>query len=48
VEETLTIAWIVGHYWLSYRESSGESVTAEVLQQGVDLIIRLFKPYLDQ
>jgi AcrR family transcriptional regulator len=48
VEETLTIAWIVGNYWLAYLESSGESVTPEMLQQGVELIVRLFTPYLGQ
>ena len=46
VEETLTIAWIVGNYWLAYLESSGEDVTPEVVQQGVELIVRLFMPYL--
>ena len=48
VEETLTIAWIVGNYWLAYLESSGEDVTPEVLQQGVELIVRLFMPYLNK
>jgi hypothetical protein len=48
VEETLTIAWIVGNYWLAYLESSGEDVTPEVVQQGVELIVRLFMPYLNK
>ena len=46
VEETLTIAWIVGNYWLAYLESGGEAVTPQLMQQGVDLIERLFVPYL--
>ena len=46
VEETLTIAWIVGNYWLAYLESGGEAVTPQLMQQGVDLIERLFIPYL--
>jgi AcrR family transcriptional regulator len=46
VEETLTIAWIAGNYWLAYLESSGESVTQDMVQQGVELIVRLFTPYL--
>ena len=45
VEETLTMAWIVGNYWLAHLESGGETVTPELMQQGVDLILRLFTPY---
>jgi AcrR family transcriptional regulator len=48
VEATLTVAWIVGNYWLSHLESSGESVTPDMMQQGVDLIVRLFTPYLNE
>jgi AcrR family transcriptional regulator len=48
VEETLTIAWIVGNYWLAHLESGGEAVTPELMQQGVDLILRLFTPYLNK
>jgi AcrR family transcriptional regulator len=48
VEVTLTIAWIVGNYWLAYLESSRDDVTPEVLQQGVELIMRLFMPYLNK
>jgi AcrR family transcriptional regulator len=47
VDETLTIAWIVGTYWLAYLESSGESNAPDLLQQGVELIVRLFTPYLN-
>jgi AcrR family transcriptional regulator len=47
VEETLTIAWIVGNYWLAHLESSGETVTPELMQQGVELILRLFTPYFE-
>lgn len=48
VEETLSIAWIVGNYWLAHLESGGETVTPELMQQGVDLILRLFTPYLNK
>jgi AcrR family transcriptional regulator len=48
VEATLTIAWLVGNYWLNHLESSGESVTLDMMQQGVDLIVRLFTPYLNE
>ena len=48
VEATLTIAWIVGNYWLSHLESGGENVTPEMVQQGVELIVRLFTPYLSE
>jgi AcrR family transcriptional regulator len=48
VEETLTIAWIVGNYWLAHLESGGETVTPDLMQQGVELIVRLFTPYLTQ
>ena len=48
VEETLTIAWIVGNYWLAHLESGGETVTPELMQQGVELIMRLFTPYLNK
>jgi AcrR family transcriptional regulator len=46
VEETLTIAWVIGNYWLAYLESSGEAVSPDLMQQGVELIVRLFAPYL--
>ena len=48
VEATLTIAWIVGNYWLAHLESNGEAVTPEMMQQGVELIVRLFAPYLNR
>jgi AcrR family transcriptional regulator len=48
VEETLTIAWIVGNYWLAHLESGGETVTPDLMQQGVELILRLFTPYLNK
>ncbi len=48
VEATLTIAWIVGNYWQAYLESSGENVTPDMLQQGVELVVRLFTPYLNE
>jgi hypothetical protein len=48
VEETLVIAWIVGNYWLAHLESGGETVTPELMQQGVELILRLFTPYLNK
>jgi AcrR family transcriptional regulator len=48
VEETLTIAWIVGNYWLAHLESGGETVTPESMQQGVELILRLLTPYLNK
>lgn len=48
VEATLTIAWIVGNYWLAYLDSAGEAVSLELTQQGVELIMRLFAPYLNE
>ena len=48
VEATLTVAWIIGNYWLAHLESGGESVTPEMLQQGVELIVQLFTPYLNE
>lgn len=48
VEATLTIAWIVGNYWLSHLESGGENVTPDMMQEGVELIVRLFTPYLGE
>jgi AcrR family transcriptional regulator len=48
VEEMLTIAWIVGNYWLAHLESGGETVTPESMQQGVELILRLLTPYLNK
>ena len=47
VEATLTVAWIVGSYWLAYLESSGEAVTPELVQQGVNLVAGLYTSYLN-
>ena len=46
-ESLLTIGWLVSDYWLAFLESGGESVNADQIQQGVDLIMRVYAPYFN-
>ncbi len=46
-EALLTISWLISDYWLSFLESGGESVNADQIQLGVDLIMHVYAPYFN-
>ncbi len=45
IQETLTLVWLVGNYWLIHLETNGDAITPENVQQGVELVMRLLAPY---
>ena len=42
----LTGAWVISNYWVSFLEASGAAVGRAQMDAGVDLIMRLLRPYL--
>lgn len=46
IQETLTIVWLAGNYWLIHLETNGDAITPETVQRGVDLVMRLLTPYI--
>ncbi len=44
----LTACWVVANNWLSFVETSGETVEPAQLGRGVDLILRLLEPFLSE
>ena len=46
ITQVLTLAWLVGNYWLVHLETNGDAISPENVQQGVDLVMRLLTPYL--
>ena len=42
----ITACWIIANNWLSFVETSGETVDSAQLGRGVDLILRVLEPYL--
>lgn len=47
LDALLKISWMISNYWLTFLEASGiESITEELLEEGIDLIFTVFTPYL--
>ncbi|MBH5320909.1 TetR/AcrR family transcriptional regulator [Paenibacillus sp. GSMTC-2017] len=44
--QLVTAGWIVATNWLAFLEMNGVSVDAAHFQEGVDLLLAIFKPYL--
>lgn len=42
----LTGAWLISDYWIPFLEASGTSVGPQQMRGGVDIIMRLLRPYL--
>ncbi|TSB47712.1 TetR/AcrR family transcriptional regulator [Alkalicoccobacillus porphyridii] len=48
MEALLKISWMISNYWLAFVETSGESVTEDKVEEGVQLIMTVIHPYLVQ
>lgn len=46
LEQIFTSAWVISSFWLSHLEASGLPVTPERVEDGVELIVRLYAPYI--
>ena len=46
VDALLTISWILSNYWLAFLETSGEEIFEEKIEQGIQLIMTVIKPYI--
>lgn len=42
----ITIAWMVSDYWLSFISTDDRKIDAESMQEGYQLVVRLFDPIL--
>lgn len=45
IDEVLTIAWIVANHYLIHLESMGHSVEKKDFNAGVDLVMKVLRPY---
>jgi len=41
------IGWMITDYWLAFLDAEGRSINRKSARQGVDLIITLIEPYLN-
>ncbi|WP_413380967.1 TetR/AcrR family transcriptional regulator [Alkalihalobacillus sp. 1P02AB] len=48
VQDLLKISWIISNYWLAFLETSGEEVSEEKIEQGIQLIMTVIQPYLNE
>jgi len=46
VSRLATLCWLVSEFWLPMVELSGESVDAARIQEGVELMMQILRPYL--
>ena len=42
----LTISWILSNYWITFLETIGEEISEEKIEQGIQLIMTVIKPYI--
>ncbi|RXZ79949.1 TetR/AcrR family transcriptional regulator [Paenibacillaceae bacterium] len=42
----LTACWIISNYWLSFLETSGVEVDDSQIEQGIQLIMTVLRPYI--
>ncbi|WP_078552027.1 TetR/AcrR family transcriptional regulator [Bacillus alkalicellulosilyticus] len=42
----LKISWMISNYWLAFLETSGEVVSEENIEQGIELMMMVIKPYI--
>ncbi len=47
VKSLITSSWIITNYWLSFLESSGEEISEESIEEGIQLIMTVIKPYIN-
>ncbi len=48
VEFLKTSLWIIGTYWHSYLESGGKKITFARVEEGIDMLRKLLKPYMNE
>ncbi|MEX1148056.1 MAG: TetR/AcrR family transcriptional regulator [Sphingomonadales bacterium] len=46
IAELVTSSWIICDNWLAFVEAGGDPVTPDRLQEGYDLVMCLFRPYI--
>ncbi len=48
VESLLKISWILSNYWLAFLETSGEEISENKIEEGIELIMVVIQPYLNK
>lgn len=46
IDALLKISWLISNYWLAFLETSGEEISTEKVEQGIQLIMTVIKPYI--
>lgn len=44
--DLLKVSWIISNYWLAFVETSGDKVSEEKVEEGVQLIMTVINPYI--
>jgi len=47
IEFLKTSLWIIGTYWHSYLESGGKKITIARVEEGIDMMRKLLRPYIN-
>lgn len=42
------LVWLISEFWLSSVEVSGETVSSEQMQHGIDLMMQVLRPYITE
>lgn len=48
IEFLKTSLWIIGTYWHSYLESGGKKITIARVEEGIDMMRKLLRPYMNE
>lgn len=46
VKRLADLCWLVSEFWMPTIETNGEEVTSERMQEGIDLMMHVLRPYL--
>ncbi|MFV0277549.1 MAG: TetR/AcrR family transcriptional regulator [Parahaliea sp.] len=44
--DLIQIAWMISDYWLSFISADDRSINTQSMQEGYELVLRLFDPIL--
>ena len=48
IEFLKTSLWIIGTYWHSFLESGGKKITMARVEDGIDMMRKLLRPYMNE
>ncbi|WP_042225167.1 TetR/AcrR family transcriptional regulator [Oceanobacillus manasiensis] len=48
IDTLLTISWMINNYWLAFLETNNEDISADKIEQGIQLIMTVLEPYINR